>query len=74
MSLQTRDILFGRKFYIVEITGGSWRNEIYEWTHDTFGPPESDGKGHRWFLSNGEFWFHKQSDRDWLVMRWSNGN
>jgi len=71
MSLLTRDLTFGRTFYIVEIASVSQRNEIYEWTSDTFGPPENDSKGHRWFLLAGEFWFHKQSDRDWLVMRWS---
>ena len=68
MSLQSRDILFGRKFYIVEVAD---RLDVLNWTIDTFGPPETDSKGHRWFITDNELWFHKQSDRDWLIMRWS---
>lgn len=71
MSLLSRDIAFGRKFYVVNVGDDAVREEAFKWASDTFGPPESDSKGHRWFLSDGEFWFHKQSDRDWLVMRWS---
>jgi hypothetical protein len=71
MSLQSRDILFGRKFYIVEVMEDPLRLEICNWAEDTFGPPENDSKGHRWFMTDGELWFHKQSDRDWLIMRWS---
>lgn len=72
MPLLTRDIAFGRKFYIVEIGGD--RADVYDWTVKTFGPPEHDAKGHRWFVTDDEYWFHKQSDRDWLIMRWSNGD
>jgi hypothetical protein len=62
--------VFGRKFYIVEVQD-TIDIEIYNWTVETFGPPEQDDRGHRWFISDGEMWFHKQSDRDWLIMRWS---
>jgi hypothetical protein len=67
----------GSRYYTVQPEGGSWA-EMEEWCKQTYGEPgdmweSSDWcwpESARWLQNNRKFWFRKEADRDWFIMRW----
>ena len=44
--------------------------EIEEWVVATYGPKSDWGNG-RWTASDSRYWFKKEADRDWFIVKWS---
>ena len=68
---------FGECEYWVEVVpGGLFSDrrqkniEIDEWVVATYGPKSDWGYG-RWCAADGRYWFKKEADRDWFVVKWS---
>ena len=54
-------------------------NDMMTWCVETYGPSTSSiwsensipEPGERWYANNSKFWFRREQDRDWFVLRWS---
>lgn len=70
--------VYGARYYLVEPVGGNWL-DMETWCLDTYGSTGSiwqESKNltpeplQRWYMNNRKFWFRKQQDRDWFILRW----
>ena len=76
--LLSEGTVYGSRYYCVEPIGGSWL-DMETWCLDTFGScgdkmlnsgpvPFPD---ERWYMNNRKFWFRREKDRNWFIVRWS---
>jgi hypothetical protein len=76
----TEGRVYGARYYCVEPVGGNWR-EMEDWCIATYGTTtgciwsqEVDKttplRNERWYANNRKFWFRKESDRDWFLIKW----
>lgn len=70
--------VFGKTYYTAEpVNADDKWPEMMSWMVETFGPSgtkENPGcwtPDERWYANNAKFWFKKQKDLDWFVLRWS---
>ena len=68
----------GARYYTVQpmMTWTSTRRDwidMEQWCTDTFGPTHKEGvwlPAKRWYANDRKFWFRKEADRTWFVLRW----
>ena len=44
-----------------------------DWCSETFGHTSADGvwtPNMRWYMNNSKFWFRKEADLSWFMLRW----
>jgi hypothetical protein len=76
--------VYGARYYTVEpvvdfpLFNVPWY-EMIGWVEETFGPSEGSiwfdknvapEAGQRWYANNSKFWFRKEEDRSWFILRW----
>jgi hypothetical protein len=68
--------VYGTRYYCVEPVGGNWP-DMETWCLDTYGNPGSAWDKNkapepnaRWYMNDRRFWFRKEQDRDWFIIRW----
>jgi hypothetical protein len=68
--------VYGARYYCVEPVGGNWL-DMETWCLDTYGNPGSlwdknkaPEPNARWYMNDRRFWFRKEQDRDWFIIRW----
>jgi hypothetical protein len=69
--------IYGSRYYTAEPIGGNWL-EMEDWCRETFGPGSRALWGEkvapypaqRWYANNRKFWFKREKDRDWFIIRW----
>jgi hypothetical protein len=72
--------VYGARYHCVEPIGGNWR-EMEDWCISTYGAStgsiwaqEVDKStplvNERWYANNRKFWFRKEKDRDWFIIKW----
>ena len=58
---------------------GNWDNisdwsSMEDWCKEQFGPTPVDGvwtPNARWYMNDAKFWFRKEADLSWFLLRWS---
>ena len=65
----------GARYYCVEPVGGNWM-EMESWCLDTYGNcgsawDKATEPNARWYMNDRRFWFRKEQDRNWFIMKWS---
>ena len=68
--------VYGARYLTVHPNNGWHWDEMMAWMVETFGPSAVDGvwtPDMRWYANNAKFWFRDAKDRDWFILRWSNG-
>lgn len=68
----------GARYYCVQPEGGNWAL-MEAWCKETFGEPGEIWptqdfcwpEAPRWMQNNRKFWFRKERDRDWFIIKWN---
>lgn len=67
---------YGHPYWMVSPNGWAgrgfeWR-DMHQWCEKTFGPTGTvwSDEPQRWFANSGSFWFSREQDKDWFILRW----
>jgi len=71
--------VYGARYYTAQPEGGNWK-EMEAWCSQTYGahggaiwgadPNKAPLPSARWYMNNRKFWFRKEQDRDWFLIKW----